>query len=90
MIFSTFDDMALDICSGELTRQVPTCASSQLFTLVAGSKNTCYVKPQPMCSDKILAGGGNNINCTSFPIVTAVKETGASYQNWSFQIASLG
>lgn len=89
LIMTALDWLALDVCNGNLTRATPTCVSSQLYKSIPGPSGTCYINPQPMCTNDVLGNPGNNANCDAYAKVTLQQPTGATYQQWTYASQSL-
>lgn len=90
LIMTAWDFFALDVCDGYLTKAVPTCTSSQLYKSIPGPTNgTCYLVPQPMCSDNVITSVGQKSGCSNHAYLTVEAATGATKQLWKFTADSI-
>lgn len=83
LIVEAYDDLVLDTCSGVLTRENPTCGSSQLFKSIPAPDGNCYIVAQSMCSTDVIAAPGNDATCKIYAGVP-VQSQGGSTTTWSF------
>lgn len=89
LIMTALDFLALDVCDGYLTRATPTCTSSQLFNSVPGPSSTCYLVPQPTCSNNVLGNPSQNSKYNGYATLDVEPATGTTYQQWTFTKSSL-
>lgn len=82
MNFATYDNLAMDYSSGQLTQQTATCATTQLFTLADGPNNTCYLFSTSMCSNNVLTSVGNTATCQSSSSINPLPMAGIMDQQW--------